>query len=94
MSDWTEAPDWVWNLLDALAAYEDEHPILYRMTASDVYERWPCFGAFLSERKAWPPRDVQDAAKFRRHVLRQAQEAAESALLTDAGEGGAGGGSA
>lgn len=72
MSDLTEFPEWVWSLLDALDEYEDAHPMLYRMTDVDRYERAECFGAFLNARKAWPPRDVQDAAKFRRHILSNA----------------------
>lgn len=79
MSGWTELPEWVWDLLDALAAYEDEHPMLYRMTIDDkdiAYERAECFGSRLTERKAWPPREVSDAAEFRRKVLRDAEETA------------------
>lgn len=75
MSELTDLPEWVWNLLDALAAYEDEHPTLYRLDSNANgdgldYNRALCFGGFLTDRKAWPPRDVQDAAEFRRQVLR------------------------
>jgi hypothetical protein len=75
MSELTELPEWVWDLLDAVSRYEDEHPLLYRMTASDQYERTICFGGYLSEVKAWPPRAVQDAAEFRRQVLANATPA-------------------
>lgn len=77
MSNYHELPEWIWPLLDAIAAYEDEHPLLYRMADSDTYERTQCFGSYLSERGAWPPRDVQDAAEFRRHVLRQADDSCQ-----------------
>lgn len=89
MSEWTEVPEWVWDLLDALAAYEDEHPILYRMTDEAAYERWSCFGAYLSERKAWPPREVRDAAEFRRHIRRELtpQPDHDDAAAVDGGAG-------
>lgn len=70
----TDLPDWVWNLLDAIERYEDEHPILYRLGSNDTdgalaYERALCFGGYLGEHNAWPPREVTDAAHFRRHIL-------------------------
>lgn len=76
MSENMDLPEWVWNLLDALSDYEDEHPILYRMTADEdiAYARAGCFGHFLSERNAWPPREVQNLAEFRRNVLREAAD--------------------
>ena len=69
-----ETPEWVWTLLDALSEYEDTHASLYRFTGNggDGYERAQCFGGFLTERDAWPPREMQDAAEFRRHILREA----------------------
>jgi hypothetical protein len=84
VNELTDLPEWVWNLLDALAAYEDEHPILYRLgdSAPDGavgYERASCFGHFLSERKAWPPRGIQNAAEFRRHVMRAQSNKPEGA---------------
>jgi hypothetical protein len=73
MSELTEMPDWMWDLLDALRDYENEHSPLYRYTGEgkDGYERAECFGAFLTDRTAWPPREMQDAAEFRRHVIRE-----------------------
>ena len=75
VSELTELPDWLWALLDALAEYEHDHPPLYRFADDPTdgkpeYVRAQCFGSFLSERKAWPPREIWDAAEFRRHVLR------------------------
>lgn len=74
MSEMTDLPEWVWTLLDAVSRYEDEHPMLYRLTdnATDgslEYSRAECFGAFLSEHNAWPPRQMQELAEFRRHIL-------------------------
>lgn len=76
MSELTELPEWVWNLLDAVAAYEEEHPILYRLDDNPTdgsleYVRASCFGSYLTDREAWPPREMQDAAEFRRHLLRE-----------------------
>ena len=75
MSDLTDLPDWLWTLLDALDEYEHDHPLLYAYETNAEggleYVRTACFGAFLTEREAWPPREVTDAAYFRRHVLRE-----------------------
>lgn len=60
MSEMTDLPDWVWQLVAGLSRYEDEHPILYRMTASDVYERTPCPAPLTS----LIPREVRDAAEL------------------------------
>ena len=78
MNSLTELPEWVWDLLDALAAYEDEHGPLYRYTGGDGdgYERTGCFGAYLGGRSAWPPQEVTAAAEFRRHVLAQVEPTA------------------
>lgn len=83
MTDLTDLPTWVWELLDALNAYEAEHPILYRMTASDEFERAQCFGSFLSESDAWPPREISEAAAFRRHVLKQEYDELERVMSED-----------
>lgn len=77
MSNLTELPDWVWALLDAVATYEDEHPMLYRLVDVDKYERESCFGSYLSEQNAWPPRSVMDVAEVRRDALRKAANSSD-----------------
>lgn len=60
MSALTDLPDWVWQLVAGLSRYEAEHPILYRMTSSDVYERTSCPDALTG----LIPRDIRDAAEL------------------------------
>lgn len=42
-------PEWVWQLLEALDQYEDEHPSLYFEHYSGEWRRWPCFGSIAEE---------------------------------------------
>lgn len=59
----TDLPEWVWNLLDALDQYEDEHPVLFRETTRGTYERAACFGHLANN---IIPSEVHDVAALMR----------------------------
>ena len=60
----TDLPDWVWQLLVNLDYYEDTHPLLYRMTDPDAYERTACAqGAGLLN---CVPSEIWDVARLLR----------------------------
>ena len=49
----------------------DRHPaddVAFTVVESDLSSTDLTYG-YLREHNAWPPREVQDAAEFRRHVL-------------------------
>lgn len=71
MSEYRNLPQWVWELLDAIDTYEDEHAPLFRMTTAGTYRPAQCIGSYLSDRDALVPADAQEAAKFRKEILRQ-----------------------
>jgi hypothetical protein len=56
----TDIPDWVYDLVAGIHRYEDEHPLLYRMTTSGKYERTPCVDGLTS----LIPRDISDATEL------------------------------
>jgi predicted RNA-binding Zn-ribbon protein involved in translation (DUF1610 family) len=71
VSEYRNLPQWVWELLDAIDTYEDEHAPLFRMATTGAYQPAQCIGSYLSDREASVPADVQEAAKFRKEILRQ-----------------------
>ncbi len=44
LTDITDLPEWVWDLVDHLAEYEEVHPILWQQKPDDTYIRAECFG--------------------------------------------------
>jgi hypothetical protein len=60
MSELSDLPEWVWDLVDVLDRYSDEHPPLYRMNVKAEYERTPCLCDPISK---IIPRDVRNTAE-------------------------------
>ena len=65
----SDLPEWVWQLVEALEQYEDEHPKLFRQSwQHDGYDPYPCFGSQFEE---IVPREIRATAELmrRRRVL-------------------------
>lgn len=60
MSALADLPEWVYELVAGIHRYEEEHPMLYRMTDVARYERTPCVNGLTS----LIPREVTDATEL------------------------------
>lgn len=75
MSGVTGLPAWVWELLDALDIWEEEHPKFFRMSDSPdevTYEQTSC------GRDRWysvVPKEAWDSLEIRREAIRHMEEA-------------------
>lgn len=62
----TDLPAWVWDLIDALDAYEEEHPLLYMNNWKSQWVRTECFG---KRAEGIIPAEIRDAARLARQRL-------------------------